>query len=106
MSPVPGTNTPDGDQVGKHPFQGETKPKYSGPKPPYEYLNTDDKYSWLKSPRYDGKPMETGPLARTLVAYASGNQQVKTLVDSTLAKLKAAAVGSLLHHGPHRRTGD
>ena len=77
-----------GDQVGKHPFQGETKPKYSGPKPPYEYLNTDAKYSWLKSPRYDGQPMETGPLARTLVTYASGNQQVKTLVDSTLAKLK------------------
>ena len=45
----------EGDQVGKHPFQGETKPKYSGPKPPYEYLNTDAKYSWLKSPRYDGQ---------------------------------------------------
>jgi hydrogenase large subunit len=78
----------EGDQVGKHPFRGETKPKYSGPKPPYEYLNTDAKYSWLKSPRYDGQPMETGPLARTLITYASGNQQVKALVDSTLAKLK------------------
>ena len=32
--------------------------------------------------------MEVGPLARTLVAYASGNQQVKLLVDTTLAKLK------------------
>ena len=30
------------------------------------------KYSWLKAPRYDGLPMEVGPLARTLVAYASG----------------------------------
>ena len=31
--------------------------------------------------------MEVGPLARTLVAYASGNQQIKKLVDDTLAKL-------------------
>ncbi len=77
----------DGDQAGKHPSLGETNPKYTGPKPPYEYLKTDEKYSWLKSPRYDDKPMEVGPLARTLVAYASGNEQIKKLVDGTLAKL-------------------
>jgi len=82
---------PDGDKAAKHPAQGVTGPKYSGPKPPYEFLKTDEKYSWLKSPRYDDKPMEVGPLARTLVAYASGNQQVKLLVDSTLAKLKLPA---------------
>jgi len=78
---------PDGDKAAKHPAQGVTDPKYSGPKPPYEFLKTDEKYSWLKSPRYNDKPMEVGPLARTLVAYASGNQLVKRLVDSTLAKL-------------------
>jgi hydrogenase large subunit len=82
---------PDGDKAAKHPAQGVTDPKYSGPKPPYEFLKTDEKYSWLKSPRYNDKPMEVGPLARTLVAYASGNQQVKLLVDSTLAKLKLPA---------------
>ena len=38
-----------------------------GPKPPYERLDTDKKYSWLKSPRYDDEPMEVGPLARMLV---------------------------------------
>ncbi len=78
---------PDGDQAAKHPAQGVTDPKYSGPKPPYEFLKTEEKYSWMKSPRYDNKPMEVGPLARTLVAYASGNPQVKLLVDGTLAKL-------------------
>lgn len=78
---------PEGDAATKHPSQGVTNPKYSGPKPPYEYLKTDEKYSWIKSPRYDGKPMEVGPLARTLVAYASGRQQVKQIVDSALAKL-------------------
>jgi hydrogenase large subunit len=82
---------PDGDKGAKHPAQGVTDPKYSGPKPPYEFLKTDEKYSWLKSPRYNDKPMEVGPLARTLVAYASGNQQVKLLVDSKLAKLKLPA---------------
>lgn len=81
----------EGDRVGKHPSQGETNPKYSGPKPPYEFLKTDEKYSWLKSPRYDDKPMEVGPLARTLVAYASGNAQIKQLVDGTLAKLNLPA---------------
>ncbi|MHB1023815.1 MAG: nickel-dependent hydrogenase large subunit [Acidobacteriaceae bacterium] len=80
-----------GDQVGKHPSQGETNPKYSGPKPPYEYLKTDEKYSWLKSPRYDDKPMEVGPLARMLVAYASGSAPVKKLVDGTLTKLNVPA---------------
>jgi Ni,Fe-hydrogenase I large subunit len=82
---------PDGDKGAKHPAQRVTNPKYSGPKPPYEFLKTDEKYSWLKSPRYNDKPMEVGPLARTLIAYASGNQQVKLLVDSTLARLKLSA---------------
>ncbi len=76
-----------GDGVGLHPSRGETKPTYTGPKPPYERLDTSAKYSWLKSPRYDGLPMEVGPLARMLVAYGSGHTQVRALVDSALAKL-------------------
>jgi Ni,Fe-hydrogenase I large subunit len=79
----------DGDQNGKHPYQGETNPKYTGPKPPYEYLQTEQKYSWLKAPRYQDHPMEVGPLSRMLVAYASGHQEVKELVDGVLAKLNA-----------------
>src|SRR5579872_1640183 len=79
----------EGDQVAKHPSEGETNPKYTGPAPPYEFLQVDQKYSWLKAPRYQDKPMEVGPLARLLVAYASGQPEVKMLVDDTLAKLKA-----------------
>ena len=79
----------EGRQVAKHPFEGETNPRYTGPKPPYEHLEVEQKYSWLKAPRYQDKPMEVGPLARLLVAYASGQPDVKTLVDSTLATLKA-----------------
>jgi hydrogenase large subunit len=78
-----------GDQASRHPFNGETRPKYAGPKPPYEFLDVARKYSWLKAPRYEDQPMEVGPLARLLVACASGQQDVKALVDAALAKLKA-----------------
>jgi len=76
-----------GDDKALHPAFGETNPTYTGPKPPYERLDTSAKYSWLKSPRYDGLPMEVGPLARMLVAYASGHEQVKALVGGALTKL-------------------
>jgi Ni,Fe-hydrogenase I large subunit len=76
-----------GDGVGLHPSQGQTQPNYTGPQQPYDYLNTDGKYSWLKAPRYNEAPMEVGPLARMLVAYAAGHTRVRQLVDSTLAKL-------------------
>jgi Ni,Fe-hydrogenase I large subunit len=75
----------------KHPFEGETKPKYTGPVPPYDYLQVDQKYSWLKAPRYENEVMELGPLARFLVAYAAGKQPAKGLVDSVLAQIKQPA---------------
>ncbi|HEY0989172.1 MAG TPA: nickel-dependent hydrogenase large subunit [Kofleriaceae bacterium] len=77
----------DGDSTALHPSSGETRPHYTGPTPPFERLDTAAKYSWLKSPRYDGLAMEVGPLARMLVAYASGHAGVKSLVDSALGKL-------------------
>jgi [NiFe] hydrogenase large subunit/hydrogenase large subunit len=79
----------EGDDVALHPFKGETKPNYTGPTPPYEFLGTETnkKYSWLKSPRYDGEPMEVGPLARMLVAYVSGHARVKELVGALLKQL-------------------
>ena len=76
-----------GDGEGLHPFQGETKPRYTGPTPPYEFLDTEGKYSWLKSPRYDDRPMEVGPLARMLVAYARGHERVRALVGMVLERL-------------------
>ncbi len=78
-----------GDDVALHPYRGETQPNYTGPTPPYELLatETNKKYSWLKSPRYDGEPMEVGPLARMLVAYVSGHARVKELVGAVLKQL-------------------
>jgi hydrogenase large subunit len=63
----------------RHPSNGETSPQY--PK--------DEAYSWIKSPRYDGKPHEVGPLARALVAYAQGAPAVKEAVDGLLGSLNA-----------------
>ena len=77
----------DGNDVGKHPWVGETTLKYTGPQPPYDQLNVDQKYSWLKTPRWNGHPMEVGPLARMLVAYASGHQEVKDIIGFVLKKL-------------------
>jgi len=76
-----------GDGEALHPFKGETRPAYTGPEPPYERLQTGAKYSWLKSPRYDGEPMEVGPLSRMLVAYVSGHKRVKEVVDLVLERL-------------------
>ncbi len=72
-----------------HPSQGVTRPAYDGPKPPYQRVDGSPRYSWLKSPRYDGLPMEVGPLARVLVAYGSGIALVKSTVDAVLKQLGA-----------------
>jgi hydrogenase large subunit len=76
-----------GDGVGLHPWKGETEFNFTGPQPPFENLNTDGKYSWLKTPRWKDNPMEVGQLARLLVGYAKGNQEIKETVDEALKKL-------------------
>jgi|SRR5579871_648158 hydrogenase large subunit len=72
-----------------HPWEGVTSAKYSGPKPPYKQLDEKAKYSWLKSPRWKGNPVEVGPLARMIVGYASGRAEFKEVVTSALGALKA-----------------
>ncbi len=63
----------------RNPAEGETVPE-PGKK---------DAYSFIKSPRYDGKVYELGPLSRIAVNYVSGDEKVKTLVDTVLNKFKA-----------------
>jgi len=76
-----------GDASAKHPWEGQTNLNYAGPKPPYDQLNIEDKYSWLKTPRWKGNAMEVGPLARMLVGYASGRDEYKEVVEWALGKL-------------------
>ena len=56
-------------------------PKYTGPPTPWTYLQDEKKYTWMKAPRYDGRPMEVGPLARMLVGYAAGHKDIQEIVD-------------------------
>ncbi len=76
-----------GDKTGLHPWDGETNLNYTGPKPPYEHLDFTQKYSWVKTPRWKGNPMEVGPLSRMLVGYASGRADYKEVIESTLKAL-------------------
>ena len=75
------------ENSGLHPWAGETNANYTGPKPPYDFLETDNKYSWLKAPRYDDQVMEVGPLARMIVGYALGHEGITSTVDLVLDKL-------------------
>ncbi len=79
----------DDEASGLHPWSGETRPNYTGPKPPYKELDTDNKYSWLKAPRLADEPMEVGPLARMVIGYAGGHAEIKPAVEDLLAKLGA-----------------
>ena len=58
--------------------------------------DVDGKYSWLKTPRWKGQPMEVGPLARLLVAYAAGSEEVKEVVDASAASAGRAGHRALL----------
>jgi len=75
------------------PDKGETTVAYTGPQPPYApaapdtWLGDNDEYTWCKAPRYKGKPMQVGPLARVLLAYARGHARTKELVDNAAATL-------------------
>jgi hydrogenase large subunit len=90
-----------GDDVGLHPYEGETKPKYDGPPTPWTYLQGQERYSWCKAPRYEERPMEVGPLARMLVAYAYGQPDVKEIVTEALGRLQ---VGPEVLHSTLGRT--
>jgi [NiFe] hydrogenase large subunit len=71
------------DSGRKNPAEGKTEIKFTR-------YDTEDKYSWVKAPRFKGKPMEVGPLARMLIAYVVGRKKVKKLIDDALAALGQA----------------
>jgi hydrogenase large subunit len=73
----------EGDAT-RHPWDGETRPNYT------EYED-DGKYSWVKAPRFGGKPMQVGPLAQVLVGYSLGHQPTVRLVNQALETAGAVA---------------
>ena len=73
----------DGDWT-RHPWEEETVPKYTD-------FEDNGKYSWVKAPRFQGKPMQVGPLAQMLVGYAAGHAEIKKWVDYALATASSIA---------------
>ncbi len=70
-----------------HPYDGVTKANYTGfgkKENNIAYLDTKNKYSWIKSPLYDDQRMEVGPLARMIVGVASGNERISKYVTTFL----------------------
>ncbi len=66
--------------AGLHPSKGETIPQ----------PNKKKAYSWVKAPRYEGRPMEVGPLARLVVEHLRGaNPTLSKMVNDTLNAFNA-----------------
>ena len=70
-----------------HPYDGVTNPNYTGfgkKEGNIAYLDTENKYSWIKSPLYDDERMEVGPLARMIVGVAKGDERISKYVTTFL----------------------
>ncbi|MCT7465264.1 nickel-dependent hydrogenase large subunit [Aliarcobacter cryaerophilus] len=77
-----------------HPFDGVTEPNYTGfgkKENNIAYLDTQNKYSWIKSPLYNDERMEVGPLARMVVGFASNDELIKKYVTNFLTNANLPA---------------
>jgi len=77
----------DGDWR-KHPWEEETVPQHGE-------FDPDKKYSWVKSPRFQGRPMQVGPLAQVLIGYISGHEPTKRWADLALRTASDVAGSTL-----------
>jgi hydrogenase large subunit len=81
------------EQNGLHPFDGVTEPNFvlgkatKGDRKEIKEIDESAKYSWVKAPRWKGHACEVGPLARYVIAYARGRQDIKEQVDGALKAL-------------------
>ena len=72
------------------PYDGVTDPNYTGfvdgdtVNGKAKIIDGNDKYTWVKAPRYDKEPMEVGPLSCLLVNYVRGNEKVQKVVNDFL----------------------
>jgi hydrogenase large subunit len=73
----------------RHPYDETTEPKYTD-------FQEKGKYSWVKSPSFNDKPAQVGPLANVLCMYVAGHGPTKAYAEQVLAtvsKLAGAKVG-------------
>ncbi|HET7231420.1 MAG TPA: nickel-dependent hydrogenase large subunit, partial [Longimicrobium sp.] len=67
-----------------HPWEGVTEPHYT------DFVD-DEKYSWVKAPRFNGQPMQVGPLAQVLVGYATGHPLIRKYAGEALSRASTLA---------------
>ena len=70
--------------------------------PKYSDFNPSGKYSWVKAQRFQGKPMQVGPLSQMLVGYALGHEPTKRWVDyalNTAGTVAGAKLSPAVLHG-------
>lgn len=81
------------ESKGLHPWDGITEPHYElgpktiGTKTNIQQLDESGKYSWIKAPRWRGHAMEVGPLARYVVGYAKGHEEITEQINLVLKTL-------------------
>jgi quinone-reactive Ni/Fe-hydrogenase large subunit len=68
------------DEEATSPYEGKTEPFYTDLNEDGT-LKSEGKYSWIKAPRYKGKPMEVGPVARMIIGYSKGSKIIKPYVQ-------------------------
>jgi len=76
-----------------HPWQGETRP---GDCPPWKAgAAAPEKYSWVKAPRFQDRPMQVGPLAQVLCALQANDPLTVKYATRLLATAGAVAKAKL-----------
>lgn len=78
-------------QGAQPPWQGKTEPHYTD-------FQDNGKYTWVKAPRYDGAPMQVGPLSNILVGYASRHPLTVKWTDQAFKQIAS--------HGAHASADD
>ncbi len=81
-----------------HPWKGETVPEFTDFQP-------NGKYTWVKAPRFQGRPMQVGPLAQVLVGYAQGDPLTRKWTDYALEHISAVAGKKITVNDLHSTMG-
>jgi len=68
----------------RHPYEEDTIPNYTD-------FQDDGKYSWVKSPSFEGKPAQVGPLANVLCMFAAGHEPTVKFATKMLDTVSALA---------------
>jgi hydrogenase large subunit len=68
---------------------GPLQPYKGASDPDYTDFQEDAKYTWVKAPRFNGHPMQVGPLANVLVGYASRHPLTLKWTDTAFARISA-----------------